>query len=271
MFLANIILTFAQVGSQQLHINLTKPNTPGPHPCIIHVHGGAWVYGSHMNVPPTYQQFVDAGIAVASVEYRLGTVAQFPSAIHDIKGAIRYLRNNSNTLELDSRRFGIAGESAGAHLSLLVGLTEGNAFFEGCIGGNQQESSSVKLIIDYYGATDLFTIQTTHMRPMVDWYSERSGLTQFMGFMIPRANWQQIYFTQLASPVTHVTANAPAIFIAHCEDDAMISVNQSYELIDKLQNVGAQCEFHIVKDSIHGWWLSPEVDQQRLKFVLNNL
>lgn len=37
---------------------------------------------------------VDAGFGVAPVDYRLPTAASFPSQVHDIKAAIRFLRGN---------------------------------------------------------------------------------------------------------------------------------------------------------------------------------
>lgn len=265
------LIPFATVGSNTLELNVMQPNTQGPNPVIMHIHGGAWIHGSHTNIPTTYQSIVDTGITVISVEYRLGTEAVFPAAIHDIKGAIRFVRANSGLLNIDPTRIGIAGESAGAHLALLTGLTPGNAFFEGTTGGNLQYNSDVKLIIDYYGATDLLTLAQTNVHPLVNWYDNRSGLMQFMGINKYTGNQFQLDRLNLASPVNYITAQAPAIFIAHSEFDYMISCNQSYELINALRNNNAQCEFTIKKDSIHGWWIGSEIDKARLEFIKNNL
>src|SRR5689334_7701217 len=65
-------------------------------PLIVYIHGGAWRSGSKKEMP--LQDLVDSGSPVATIDYRLSTVAKFPAQIHDIKAAIRYLRGNSQKL-----------------------------------------------------------------------------------------------------------------------------------------------------------------------------
>lgn len=51
----------------------------------------------------------------------------------------------------------IAGDSAGAHLATLVGVSNGNAEVEGSVGAETKESSRVQGIISFYGAANLTT------------------------------------------------------------------------------------------------------------------
>ena len=57
-----------------------------------------------------------------------------------------------------SVRIVIAGASAGGHLAALVGLTNGEPFYEGQIGDHRDQTSSVQAILDLYGPTNLLTI-----------------------------------------------------------------------------------------------------------------
>src|SRR4051794_3744926 len=53
------------------------------------------------------------------VDYRLSGEAKFPAQLHDLKAAIRYLRQYAGALGIDGERIGIGGESAGGHLAAL--------------------------------------------------------------------------------------------------------------------------------------------------------
>ncbi len=89
------------------------------------------------------------GFAIASVDYRLSPEARFPAQIHDIKGAIRYLRARANQWSLDPDRLIIAGASAGGHLAALVGVSSGVEALEGDVGDHPNISSRVQAIVSF--------------------------------------------------------------------------------------------------------------------------
>ncbi len=77
-------LTYAIVGGNPLLLDLYLPNAAKPRGLIIWVHGGAWREGSRKDVE--LKGMVARGWAVASVDYRLSTVACFPAANSRYKG-----------------------------------------------------------------------------------------------------------------------------------------------------------------------------------------
>ena len=84
----------------------------------------AWV-----NQVKTVSYFLDNNICVASIDYRQLPDYKFPTTIHDIKAAIRFLRAKNKKYGYNSKYIAIAGESAGGHLALLTGVTNGLDFF----------------------------------------------------------------------------------------------------------------------------------------------
>jgi len=123
---------YARVGEHSLKLDLHLPIEKSRPPLIVWVHGGAWRSGSKSNMP--LSRMVEEGYAVASVDYRLSTDARFPAQIHDIKAAIRFLRAHGDQWRLASKKIVVAGDSAGAHLAALVGVSNGNKELEGEIG-----------------------------------------------------------------------------------------------------------------------------------------
>ena len=89
-YVTSTTLEYAQVGGQSQKLDLHAVHGMPRRGLVVWVHGGAWRAGSRADAP--YERFNELGFAVASVDYRLSPVAKFPAQIHDIKGAIRFLR-----------------------------------------------------------------------------------------------------------------------------------------------------------------------------------
>src|SRR6476661_7067961 len=115
-------------GIRPLELDLWLPDAGhGPSPVVVFLHGGGWRLGSRHLVGPAYatadpgpfELFAQAGIAVASIDYRLSGEALWPAQLHDAKAAVRWLRRRSSELGIDPERMASWGESAGGHLAEL--------------------------------------------------------------------------------------------------------------------------------------------------------
>ncbi len=90
----------------------------GPLPCLLYFHGGGWVMGSILSHQPiTAALALRAGIAVASVEYRLAPEYPFPAPFEDAMASLRWLFGRAASLGVDPSRIAIGGDSAGANLA----------------------------------------------------------------------------------------------------------------------------------------------------------
>ena len=140
-----------------LHVPLSATDE-SPVPVVVWIHGGAWMFGSRELLPAEWapgsvaQLLVDAGIAVASIDYRHAREAPFPAQLHDVKAAIRYLRVFAPQLGLDRDRIGVWGESAGGHLAALSALVT-DPDLEGRLGVKHGDSS-VSVAVCFYPVTD---------------------------------------------------------------------------------------------------------------------
>ena len=119
------------------------PAGDGPVPVVVFLHGGGWRLGSrHVGRarrsprcrPSPFEQVARAGIAVASIDYRLSGEAIWPAQLHDAKAAVRWLRARAGELGIDPDRIAAWGESAGGHLAELLGLTGDDPALEGEVG-----------------------------------------------------------------------------------------------------------------------------------------
>lgn len=272
-------VSFATVGGQAMLLDLNVPANPAgrPYPLVIFVHGGGWTSGTHNNVAPYIAALPAQGIAYASVQYRLTSEAGqwgdepviFPAQIHDVKGAVRFLRANAATYGIDPSRFAAWGPSAGGHLVALLGTSGGVAELEGTIGGNLHVASNVQAVVDYYGPTDILNMQldvTTPPGSTQNHDANTSGESKLIGFDDPgqgigvlRANKDNpaspypelIALTVALNPITHVDAADPPFFIVHGENDTTVPTHQSQRLADALTTAGVDFSIHRVAGMGH--------------------
>ena len=71
------------------------------------------------------------GFVCLCTEYRLSQEEIWPAQIQDVKCAIRYVRANSDDLNINPSCIGVSGNSAGGHLSLMAGLQNYDNSFDG--------------------------------------------------------------------------------------------------------------------------------------------
>ena len=90
-----------------------------PAPVVVFLHGGGWSHGDKFPCPAA--PLAAAGFAVASVNYRLTTVARFPAQLDDVRRAVTWLGDHAADYGLTADRIGVWGVSAGGHLAALLG------------------------------------------------------------------------------------------------------------------------------------------------------
>ena len=148
-------------------------DTNARRPVIIWVHGGGFSGGDKSDGTDWATAFARRGYAAVSLGYRLlapgpcggsGPVPEYcytaaEGAQHDAQAAVRFLRRNADFLGIDPNRIAMAGESAGAVTSLLVGWrsddpgTSGNPGFPSDIRAAVSVAGGLP-INDYIGAGD---------------------------------------------------------------------------------------------------------------------
>ncbi len=229
-------LIFKRVNSAVLTLDLYSPeNVSGPLPVIVWIHGGGWSRGRKEQCPAV--SLVDDGYAVASIDYRLTSVAPFPAQIEDCKAAVRWLRANASAYHLDPDRIGVWGNSAGGHLAALLGTSGGVPELEGN-GDNMQYSSRVQAVCDAAGPVDL----VAEMSPKA-----MSRIEALLGGALEKNKSKAI----AASPIHYVSKDDPPFLIVHGEFDRVVPVEQSQRFYEALQKAGVNATLKILPQRGH--------------------
>ncbi|WP_241038589.1 alpha/beta hydrolase [Blastococcus litoris] len=255
-------------GVRPLELDLHLPPGDGPHPVAVFLHGGGWRVGSRRTAGPMYrdvspfERVARAGIAVASVDYRLSGEATFPAQLHDAKAAVRWLRARAGELGIDPDRIAAWGESAGGHLAELLGLVTDPAL-EGDVGV-AGPSSAVSAVVAWYAPSDVAAISTDLGADPMDPTTREAQLLGDPAPDVPELAAQ-------ASPIAHVHPAAPPFLLMHGAADQFIPPAQSERLLEALVDAGVTAELVLYDDANHMWLGAPHAAEEALERTVDGL
>jgi len=246
-----------------LYIPKLDPTFTSPLPLIIWVHGGAFRMGSKSDNVPT--DYIAHGYAIASINYRLSQHAIFPAQIEDCKSAVRWLRAHAGQYNLDPERFAAWGESAGGHLSAMLGVCGDGSEYD--VGDNLSVSSHVNAVVDFFGPTDFLQMDAHRMPEGMVHDTADSPESELVGGPIQEIPDK----TARANPITYLTSNAPPFLIIHGDKDPLVPYHQSVLLNNALKSAGVPVTFYTVRNGGHGGFKDPKVASLTRDFLKKNL
>lgn len=236
-------LVYTKVGDQELKLDLARPvDDHKTHPAVLVIHGGAWRAGNKADTRPVLVELAKRGYVAVSPQYRFCPKDTFPAQIHDVKAAVRWLRQNAADYTVDPDRIGAVGFSAGAHLSLMLGVTDDDDGLEGDGVSADAPSSRVQAVVNFFGPTDLGAADLPDAsKPLV---------RDFLGGTPD----EKPDLTRQASPVTYATSDDPPILTFQGTKDPLVPHTQAYTLTDALTQAGAKgSRVELLIGAGHGW------------------
>ncbi|MCY3549836.1 MAG: alpha/beta hydrolase [Candidatus Poribacteria bacterium] len=256
-------IAYVADGHERQKLDLYVPETGENLPLIIWIHGGAWRGGDKKNY--IRREYLKAGYAGASLNYRLSQHAIFPAQIEDVKAAVRWLRANAETYRLDPNRFAAWGSSAGGHLVAMLGTAGDVDEFE--VGENLEVSSRVQAVVDYFGPTDFLQMDAQSLPDGLVHDAPDSPESQLVGGPIQEHKDR----VAKANPITYVSEDDSPFLIIHGDRDKLVPYQQSVLLKDALEKVGVPVTFYKVEGGGHGWFRDPKVPELTKAFLEQHL
>ena len=109
-------------GNSEIKIRVYSPKkTTKNMPAVAYFHGGGWVIGDLDTHDPVCRRLsAKSDCLFFSVEYRLAPENKYPSGIDDCITATQWIHDNATELGVDSKRIGVAGDSAGGNMAAVV-------------------------------------------------------------------------------------------------------------------------------------------------------
>jgi acetyl esterase/lipase len=214
------------------------------YPLIVWIHGGAWMtndkHADMSYMVNTIKAFLNAGYAIASIDYRHSTTAPFPAQVQDCNRAIEYLYQNAAQYNIDDSKIALIGFSAGGHLASLIGLSNNN-FEKSFYYNGKRPAFKITVVLDFYGPSDFFTLKGH------DSTDPRNPITLLLGGTVA----QKPELAKKASPVTYIDRKDPPFFIVQGEKDQSVNPDQSISLNNLLKSENIPTQLIIVPGAPH--------------------
>jgi len=115
-------LVSVRYGSHERNVlNFWQAESSSPTPVIFRIHGGGWYLGDvHATENPA--EWLERGISVVSIRYRLTDTDILPAPLHDAARALQFVRHRAKEWNIDPRRIICTGSSAGGCSALWLAL-----------------------------------------------------------------------------------------------------------------------------------------------------
>lgn len=241
---ADLDVVYAQYGDRKLLADIFAPKAKsGPRPAIVVVHGGGWLNGDKTKFRALAVELANRGYVTAAVEYRLAGEAKFPAGVQDCNASVRFLRANAKRYNIDPRRIGSVGGSAGAHIVGLMATAPHVKELQGT-GGYPDRSSKLQAAIVMAGPMQMATgsvAERSRKQP------QQSNSNKWLGKTID----QDLELYKLAAPYQHISKNSAPILFQMGEHDKPERNEPSRE---KLKAAGVWTGLKVYKDGKHGCW-----------------
>ena len=180
----------------------------GRAPVLLQVPGGAWMVGDKRGqAHPLMSHLAELGWVCVAINYRLSPRSTWPDHIVDVKRAIAWTKEHIAEYGGDPNWIAITGGSAGGHLSSLAALTPNDPRFQ---PGFEEADTRVQVAVPFYGVYD-FTRSDNAMHPLM------VPMVAKNVFKVSRTDIAEPL--RVASPITHVSEDAPPFFVLHGTND----------------------------------------------------
>jgi acetyl esterase/lipase len=245
-------------------IFLPSHETP---PVVLYFHGGALISGSRSYLPSwQVKRLLQAGIAVASFDYRLAPETKLAEIITDIQDAIHWVKGEGRTTYgFDAERVAAMGSSAGGYLSLLTGTFEKKpnaivAFYGyGDILGDWYTRPS-----EYYCKYPIITREEAesqvggaekssgdNLRYSFYFYCRQQGIwPEAVSGDDPIADREKLL---RYCPVYNIGPTYPPTLLLHGDQDHDVPYEQSQQMSIALEKQGIENQLITIKGAGHGF------------------
>ncbi|WP_100811130.1 MULTISPECIES: alpha/beta hydrolase [unclassified Microbacterium] len=244
---------YASIAGRELRCDLHWPVvTPGPLTVAIYLHGGGWARGSRADrAEERLAPVAGAGIAVASIEYRLSREARWPAQLDDVRAAIDAVpRLFADRGVAVSGRIALWGCSAGGHVALMAALTAAET-------GEAGAGAVVDAVVAWFPPTDLTLMTDAPASPgarMPAFLPPGAAIPPFERMLLglgEEEDDESVARLRDASPVSHAAPDVCPVLLIHGDEDALIPASHSDALRDVLLTAGSPVSMLLVRGATH--------------------
>jgi acetyl esterase/lipase len=199
-------------------------------PAVLVVHGGGWRHGDKRRMVGVSRALAGAGFAAFNLNYTLASWARpgYRRQPAELRAAVEWIRRNAARMDVDPRRIGALGSSAGAHLAALLALGG---------RGPLDRGSRIRAAVTWSAPFDLSRPGGPGLPGAID---------TFLGCALRPCDLRRA----AASPVNHASPDDPPMLIVNSADE-LVPARHAVEMAARLRSAGVPHRLWILPGTRH--------------------
>ena len=248
-------LSEVRYGDHERHVmDVWKAKSDEPTPLVFVIHGGGWQGGSKERVDrfADVPALLEAGISVVAINYRYikqagETMPPVKAPLHDAARALQFVRSKAADWNIDKKRIGAAGGSAGACSSLWLAFQD-DLRDPASSDPVKRESTRLTCAAVKGAQTTLDPKQMKEWTPNSKYGGHAFGILGFSRFLAERerilpwiAEYSPYALVTKDDPPVHLTYTAPP-GIGKEQKDPTHTSNFGVKLKEHCEATGVSCQ-----------------------------
>jgi acetyl esterase/lipase len=243
---------YGQRHGRDLTVDVVRPARPNGLGVLLLVSGG-WRSGTNSFHSWMAAPLLRRGYTIFAVYHVSQPEATVMEITEDMHRAARYVRHHAREHGIDPGRLGVAGGSAGGHLSLML-ATRGGPGAADAPDPVDRASSAVQAVAIFFPVTDLLNLGPSTENPG-DGGPPKSFVKAFGPDSTNMAKWKVIGHD--VSPIYFIPARLPPVLIIHGDADTLVPLEQSERFRDRAADLGQKVTVVVSPGGGHGWRTLP--------------
>jgi acetyl esterase len=215
-------------GGKNVSITIVRPPNSSNQtlPVVIYIHGGGWVLGGFDTHERLVRELANkANAAIVFVNYTPSPEAKYPVAIEQAYAATKWVAENGKTINVNSSRLAVVGDSVGGNMAAAVTLL-----------AKQRSGPPIKFQVLFYPVTDASFDTPSYMTYQNGYWLLRDGMKWFWSnYLTNQTNVKDPTVSPLQASIEQLKGLPPALII-NGENDVLRDEGEAYAL--KLSEAG---------------------------------
>ena len=253
---------------RQLMARIYQPESSGPFPMLLDLHGGAWTRKDRFAEERMDRAVAASGVVVVAIDMTLSGEAPYPANIQDANYGLRWIKSKAAEWRADPSSVGIYGSSTGGHIALLLAMRPRDVRYNA---------------IPLEGNFDATCSYVACRSPISDPYARWQQAEKMKRDTLINASkqyfnpWESIHEAnpqEMLERKEKVTLRPLLIMQGELDDNVLPATQQKFA--DTYRAAGGDVRYELFKDSEHEWTGKPGPQTTRAQemvkgFIARNL
>jgi acetyl esterase len=242
---------FRRAPKRTLMARIYQPQSDGPFPALLDLHGGAWNNQDRTANAPMDESLAQSGILVVAIDLTRAPEAPYPASVQDANYGVRWLKAKAREWNGDPASVGALGSSSGGHeIELCAMRPQDPRYNAHPLPEAPNVDATVKYVVARSPVSDPFArYQNAENR---QW---KEMIQNSKNYFNP---WESIHEgnpQEILDRGEKVTLPPMYVLQGELDDNVRPAVQEKF--VNTYRAAGGQIEFEIFKGSEHRWVAKP--------------